>query len=150
MAHRRSDGFPGDPQGTRRWWYTSAYPIRTLLGSQGLIATWQGNTWLPIQDAWHNSRRAATPLFMQYLPRRATPYGLPADELRRVQDVYQLARRFLCTPAYSRKIGVMVDDPDLAWGGHSLQSWACCAVAATGFVGLALADTVEPGISYLL
>jgi hypothetical protein len=29
------------------------------------------------------------------------------------------------------------------------MSWTGCAVAATGFAGLALADMVEPGISYL-
>jgi hypothetical protein len=44
----------------------------------------------------------------------------------------------------------MVNDPDLPWGGHSLMSWTGCAVAATGFAGLALADMCEPGISYLI
>jgi hypothetical protein len=43
----------------------------------------------------------------------------------------------------------MENDPDLPWGGHSLMSWTGCAVAATGFAGLALADMVEPGISYM-
>ncbi len=120
-----------------------------LLGSQGLIATWNGATWWPIQDTWHNSKSAATPLFIQYFLREAARHQLPAAELARVQDVYPFARRFLCTPAHSRQIGVMTDDPDLPWGGHSLMSWAGCAVAATGFAGLALADMVEPGISYL-
>ena len=85
---------------------------------------------------------------MQYFLRNVRQYSVPPGELRLVEDTYQLPRRFLCTPACLRKIGVMVDDPDLPWGGHGLQSWACCAVAATGFAGLALADMVEPGISY--
>jgi hypothetical protein len=120
-----------------------------LLGSKGLLATWNGGVWWPIQDAWHNSKSAAAPLFMQYFLRNAAQFGVPAAEIEAVKAAHELARRFLCTPAYSRKIGVMVDDPDLPWGGHSLMSWACCAVAATGFAGLALADMVEPGISYL-
>lgn len=120
-----------------------------LLGSKGLIATWNGATWWPIQDTWHNSKSAATPLFMQYFMRAAAEFGLPADEIGKVEAVYPLAKRFLCTPDYARKIGVMCDDPDLPWGGHSLSSWTGCAVAATGFAGLALADMVEPGISYL-
>ena len=41
----------------------------------------------------------------------------------------------------------MENDPDLPWGGHSLMSWTGCAVAATGFAGLALADMVQPGIT---
>ena len=38
MAHRRADGFLGDPEGDRRWWYTSAYPIRTLLAGSEIFA----------------------------------------------------------------------------------------------------------------
>jgi len=122
---------------------------RYFTGSRGLLATWNGATWWPIQDTWHNSKSAATPLFMQYFLRTAPQLGVPADQIKQVEAAWQLARRFLCTPEHARKIGVMVDDPDLPWGGHSLMSWAGCAVAATGFAGLALADMAEPGISYL-
>jgi hypothetical protein len=120
-----------------------------LLGSQGLIATWDGAPWWPIQDTWNNSKSAATPLFLAYFLRVAPQYDLPRAELAQVEEVYRVARRFLCTPAHARQIGVMENDPDLPWGGHSLMSWTGCAVAATGFAGLALADMVEPGISYL-
>ena len=119
-----------------------------LLGGKGLIATWNGAVWWPIQDVWHNSKSAATPLFLQWFLRVAAEFGLPAAERSRVEAVYPLARRFLCTPDDARAIGVMADDPELPWGGHSLASWTCRAVAATGFAGLALADMVEPGISY--
>lgn len=121
---------------------------RYLLGTEGLIAAWNGAPWWPIQDTWHNSKSAATPLFLSCFLRAAPEFGLPAEEKARVEAVCPPARRFLCTPECSRKIGVMADDPDLPWGGHSLMSWAGCAVAATGFAGLALADMVEPGISY--
>jgi hypothetical protein len=120
-----------------------------LLGSQGLIATWDGAPWWPIQDTWNNSKSAATPLFLAYFLRVAPQYDLPRAELAQVEEVYRVARRFLCTPAHARQIGVMENDPDLPWGGHSLMSWTGCAVAATGFAGLALADMVEPGISYM-
>ena len=105
--------------------------------------------WWPIQDTWNNSKSAATPLFLAYFLRVAPQFGLPPAELAQVEETYAVARRFLCTPAHARQIGVMESDPDLPWGGHSLMSWTGCAVAATGFAGLALADMVKPGISYL-
>jgi hypothetical protein len=37
LAHRRADGFLGDPEGERRWWYTAAYPIRTLLAASAIF-----------------------------------------------------------------------------------------------------------------
>jgi hypothetical protein len=58
-------------------------------------------------------------------------------------------KKFLATPDFSRRIGVMVDDPQLPWGGHTLQSWAGCAVAATGFAGLSVAEMVQPGVIFL-
>jgi len=58
-------------------------------------------------------------------------------------------KKFICTPKYARLLGVMVDDPDLPWGPHSLQSWTGCSISATGFAGLALAEMIKPGITYL-
>lgn len=50
---------------------------RYLLGDKGLIATWNGAVWWPIQDVWHNSKGAATPLFLQWFLREAAELGLP-------------------------------------------------------------------------
>ena len=122
---------------------------RYLLVNHGSIANRDGAAWWPIQDTWNNSKSEATPLFLAYFLRVAPHFGLPPTELAKVEETYAVARRFLCTPAHARQIGVMESDPDLPWGGHSLMSWTGCAVAATGFVGLALADMVQPGISYL-
>lgn len=61
-----------------------------------------------------------------------------------------MARRFLSTPAYARSIGVMVNDPDVPFGGHSLQSWAGFSIAATGFAGLSVAEMIQPGLIYLV
>lgn len=66
-----------------------------------------------------------------------------------VDRAVNITKRFLCTPKFSQRIGVMVEDPPLHWGGHTLQSWAGCAIAATGFAGLSLAEMVQPGIIYL-
>jgi hypothetical protein len=37
LEHRHADGFLGDQEGTNRWWYTSAFPIRTFLAAYELL-----------------------------------------------------------------------------------------------------------------
>jgi hypothetical protein len=130
----------------RRIWETMH---KYILGSQGMLATWGSKPWWPIQDTWHNSKSAATPLALGFFLQFGREYGATDEEMARVERAYHLARKFLCTPAYARQIGVMSDDPDLPWGGHSLQSWTGCAVAATGFCGIALADMVKPSLTFL-
>ena len=58
-------------------------------------------------------------------------------------------KRFLCTPAFAHRIGIMVEDADLPWGKHSLQTWACCSISATGFAGLSVAEMIKPGVVFL-
>jgi hypothetical protein len=101
-----------------------------------------GNTpWMPLQDCWDNSKTAGMPLvFLDYQRMETDPA---------IDRTVGLAKRFLCTPKFAERIGVMVDDPDLPWGGHSLQSWAGLAVAATGFAGLSVAEMIRPGVIYL-
>ncbi len=41
------------------------------------------------------------------------------------------AQRFLSTPEYSRRIGIMLEGSRSSGGRHSLQSWTGCTVAAT-------------------
>jgi hypothetical protein len=66
-----------------------------------------------------------------------------------VRDFLAVSRNFLATPRFSRRLGVMLDAPNLPWGGHTLQSWAGCSVAATGFAGLSVAEMIQPGVVWL-
>jgi hypothetical protein len=110
-------------------------------GSHGLQRVIGDRAWFPLQDAWDNSKTAGMPLV--FLARYRMDGDAPTGR------TLEVLRRFLAAPELSRRIGVMLDDPDLPWGGHSLQSWACCSVAATGFGGMALAEMVRPGVIYL-
>jgi hypothetical protein len=114
---------------------------RHVRGGQGVLQSLSNGVWWPLQDSWNNSKSAAMPLVL--LAHREMSGEASLDGLLGVM------RRFLCTPRYSRRIGIMVDDPDLPWGGHTLQSWTGCAVAATGFGGLSLAQMAAPGIVWL-
>ncbi len=112
-----------------------------IKGEKGLLALLGQNSWWPLQDAWNNSKTAGIPLaFLNYQRQVSDPA---------VDRFVSLANRFLCTANYSQRLGVMVEDADVPWGGHSLQSWAGCTVSATGFAGLALAEMVQPGVIYL-
>jgi len=112
-----------------------------LKGERGLLATMGNTPWMPLQDCWDNSKTAGMPLvFLDYQRMETDPA---------IDRTVGLAKRFLCTPKFAERIGVMVDDPDLPWGGHSLQSWAGLAVAATGFAGLSVAEMIRPGVIYL-
>lgn len=110
-------------------------------GEQGLLAALGERPWWPLQDTWDNSKMAGMPqVFLAYQGMASSPT---------MERVIGLARRFLCTSQFAQRIGIMVDEPDLPWGGHSLQSWAGCSVAATGFAGLSVAQMTKPGIIYL-
>ena len=79
---------------------------------------------------------------------QGTPIGRPAlvklfaAILKREGKKY-----FLVTPV--EKCGIMVEDADVAWGGKSIQAWAACSMAATGFAGLSIAEMIQPGVIYL-
>jgi hypothetical protein len=112
-----------------------------IKGEKGLLALLGQHSWWPLQDAWNNSKTAGIPLaFLNYQRQISDPA---------VDRFVSLARRFLCTPDFSQRLGVMVEDSDVPWGGHSLQSWAGCTVSATGFAGLSIAEMVQPGVIYL-
>lgn len=110
-------------------------------GPRGLLATIGDGSWWPLEDAWDNSKSAGLPLVLLYYR--------TAEKNAAVESFLAVARRFLGTPGYAQRIGVMVDDPDVAWGGHSLQSWAGFSIAATGFAGLTVAEIIQPGLIYL-
>lgn len=110
-------------------------------GQHGLLSSLGDGPWWPLQDIWDNSKSAGMPQAYSAYRRLHNSAG--------VERALGLARRFLCTPKFAERLGVMVDDPDLPWGGHSLQSWAGCAVSATGFAALTLAEMISPGVIYL-
>jgi hypothetical protein len=110
-------------------------------GPRGVLSTIGNRSWWPLEDARDNSKSAGLPLVLLYY--RTTKKN-PA-----VESFLAVARRFLATPACARSIGVMVDDPDVPFGGHSLQSWAGFSIAATGFAGLSVAEMIQPGLIYL-
>jgi len=112
-----------------------------LKGERGLIANIGQNPWWVLQDYWDNSKTAGMPLALLAYQK--------IEKNDAVDRVVSLTKRFLCTPQFSQRLGVMVEDPSLPWGGHSLQSWAGCAIAATGFAGLSLAEMTQPGVIYL-
>jgi rhamnogalacturonyl hydrolase YesR len=112
-----------------------------IKGEKGLLANLGQNSWWQLQDAWNNSKTAGIPLaFLNYQRMADDP---AADRF------VSIAKRFLCTPLFSQRLGIMVEDANLPWGGHSLQSWAACSVAATGFAGLSIAEMIQPGVIYL-
>lgn len=112
-----------------------------VTGPRGMLATIGGRSWWPLEDAWDNSKSAALPLVLLYYR------GVARND--EVEKFLAVARRFLGTPQYANMIGVLVNDPDVAWGGHSLQSWAGFSIAATGFAGLSVAEMIQPGLIYL-
>jgi len=112
-----------------------------LKGERGLLKTMGDTPWMPLQNFWDNSKTAGMPLvFLDYHRMERDPA---------IDRMVGLAKRFLCTPKFAERIGVMVEDPDLHWGGHSLQSWAGFSVAATGFAGLSVAEMIQPRVIYL-
>ncbi|MEE4311834.1 MAG: hypothetical protein V2J62_08165 [candidate division KSB1 bacterium] len=110
-------------------------------GQEGLLAHLGQDSWWGLQDAWNNSKTAGIPLACINYQRMTEDHA--------VNRFVSLAKRFLCTPEFSQRLGIMVEDADLPWGGHSLQSWAACSVSATGFAGLSIAEMIRPGIIYI-
>jgi hypothetical protein len=112
-----------------------------VTGERGLISGLGDGPWWGLQDSWNNSKTAGMPLAL-------LAYHRMAEDPAVARAVVKV-ERFLGTPQFSRLIGVMVDDPLLPWGGHSLQSWAGSSIAATGFAGLSISEMIKPGTIYL-
>ncbi len=112
-----------------------------LKGEKGLLNALDNRSWFPLQDAWNNSKTAGIPL--AFLVYQQTCNDAAIDR------AIAMFKRFLCTPSFARRIGIMVEDADLAWGKHSLQTWAGCSVSATGFAGLSIAEMIKPGVVFL-
>lgn len=115
-----------------------------LFGTQGLIAAMEGKAWWPIQDIWTNSKSAGMPLVLQVFLEMGKEFGAAQEEAKKAENVFEICRRFLCTPEYSSRIGVMLEGR-FPWPESAL-AWNGCAIAATGFAGIALAEMIKPGV----
>jgi hypothetical protein len=112
-----------------------------IKGEKGLLASLGNDSWWLLQDAWNNSKTAGVPLALLNYQRMTDDAG--------VDRTVSMVKRFLCTAEFSRILGIMLEDADVPWGGHSLQAWAACTVTATGFAGLSIAEMIQPGVIYL-
>jgi hypothetical protein len=112
-----------------------------IKGEKGLLVNIGDSPWFMMQDAWNNSKTAGMPLvFLVYSKMVSDPV---------VEKYNLLFRKFLCTPEYSEKIGVMIKESYLPWGIHTLQSWSACSMSATGFAGISLSEMIKPGLIFL-
>lgn len=123
---------------------------RYLFGSEGLIALKKDQSWWSLQNIWHNSKSAGNPILLLDFLRYSKEFGATQEEIAIVQTEFELCQRFICDEKYAGLLGVMVNDPSTSvpFPVHSIQSWTGCAVAATGFAGIALAQLAKPGIIY--
>lgn len=123
---------------------------RYLFGSAGILRFLEEAPWWPIQNVWNNSKSAGNPILLRDFLEYGAAFGASAAELARCRALYERCGRFLCTPEYAKMLGVMAEDPkgNLPFRLHSIQSWTGCAVAATGFAGIAFAHMIKPGILY--
>ena len=120
-----------------------------LFGSRGLLACKKDASWWPVQDAWTNSKSVGMLITILDFLYVGKEFDATEDEIRTVAKEYELCKKFLCTPKFSAQMGVMLEDPDnVPFSPHGVQSWTGCAVAATGFAGIALAEMIKPGITY--
>ncbi len=121
-----------------------------LFGRRGILALMGARTWWPLQNSWHNSKSAANPILLLDYLRVGPEFGASPEKLDAVRAHLAQCEHFLCTPEYAQRIGVLLKTPAASYPflNHSIQCWAGCAVAATGFGGIALADMLAPGIIY--
>jgi hypothetical protein len=112
-----------------------------LKGEKGLLNALHNRSWFALQDAWNNSKTAGIPLAFLVYQRICNDAA--------IDRAIAMFKRFLCTPAFAHRIGIMVEDADLPWGKHSLQTWACCSISATGFAGLSVAEMIRPGVVFI-
>ena len=59
------------------------------------------------------------------------------------------ANQILTNPIYTRRLGVMTTDFSRPISKHGMRSWAGLRMEATGFAGMSIAESIQPGILYL-
>ena len=113
-----------------------------VFGEQGLLQALQGQVWWPVQDIWNNAKSIG--MVQTLLFARANGMSSPA-----LEDVLADMRRFLCTPEYARRLGVMVDDAERPASQYGITTWSGMRMESTGFAGMTLAEMIKPGVLYL-
>lgn len=112
-----------------------------MVGAQDLLQTLQGQVWWPVQDIWCNAKSIGIVQTLLYV--RAAGMATAA-----LDDALANMRRFLCTPEYARRLGIMVDDDERPASLHGITTWSGMGMESTGFAGMTLAEA-KPGVLYL-
>lgn len=122
-----------------------------VFGSEGLLELKKGLPWWEMQNIWHNSKSTGNPIFLLDCIHYGKEFELSSDKIKRAEDELSVCEKFLCTPEFAVRLGVMMPVPegDYPFPNHALQGWAGCSVAATGFCGIALSDMIKKNIIYL-
>lgn len=122
-----------------------------LFGEEGALNAKKGLPWWPIDNYWHMSKSAGMPIILYDFIQYADEMKAEPEEVKRAKEEYETCCKYLCTPAYSKAIGVCADyyEGEAPFRNTSVLSWTGCAVAATGFAGIAVAQMVKPGLIYL-
>jgi len=113
-----------------------------VFGSQGLLHTMGGQVWWPIQNIWNNAKSIG--LVQTLLHARVCGTSTPA-----LEEALVRTRKFLCTPEFSRRLGIMVEDAEHPARVYGFQTWSGMRMEATGFAGMTLAEMIQPGVLYL-
>lgn len=124
---------------------------RRVFGAQGLLQALEGAPWWPIQDTWNNAKSIGMVQTLLFARSR----GMATPEL---ETVLTGMKKVLCTPEYTRRVGVMLAPVELPGldnthvdfyrEGYRL-SWSGLTMEATGFAGMTLAEIIKPGTIYL-
>lgn len=115
---------------------------RRVHGSAGLLHARRGQVWWPLQDIWNNAKSIGMVQTLLFAARHgaSTP---------RLTAALTDATRWLCTPAYAQRVGVMTEDAERPAALHGLLTWSGMTHEATGFAGMTLGELLKPGVLYL-
>lgn len=113
-----------------------------VYGEEGLLAALGNQVWWPIQDIWNNAKSIG---MVQTLLYAQTHLGSSPT----LDEAIAGMRRFLCTPEYARRLGIMADDRERPASVFGYQTWTGMDRQSAGFAGMTLAEMLKPGVLYL-
>jgi len=114
-----------------------------VFGDCGLLRALGDGVWWPVQDVWNNAKS----LGMVQTLLAMKSFDMSTPEL---EDALKLLQQVICTPEYSHRLGVMVDDSEHPADKFGSRSWGGMATEATGFAGMTIAEMIKPGVLYLI